>query len=373
LDGTVSVAQPLIEPIFGGRSAIEILAMLLGKKQSGEEIVRETARTGYLKGRYSEWEWKKALYEGVVGGSALTPVTPERNSTKEGAIHDALTKMAGSSGLELALHLGAAHDGRYANNGWLMELPDPMTRVSWENPLIVSPKTAAKLGVASDDVVLVKTAACTAGIEAAVYVLPGQPAESLSLAVGYGRVGMGSVAEGSDGKGIGVNAYALRGDAGMLIRDVKLEKVGDKRKLVACVQMHHVMDKVGKDRINAEVPELVVEGTLEEYKKKPALETRKIVALSMFNERKYEKGQPGVMAKWGMEIDLTMCTGCSACVTACQAENNVPVVGREMTYRGREMHWIRIDRYFKYGRDASGQMLEEAAPQVVHQPVMCVH
>jgi Fe-S-cluster-containing dehydrogenase component len=363
-DGTVSIAQPLIEPIFGAKSALEILSLMLGKNQSGEAIVRETAKNEYMKGRFSEWEWKNALHDGVVAGTAL-PVM--KLATDNLAQRD----LAGpAKGLELALYVGAAHDGRYANNGWLMELPDPMTRVNWENPLIMSPKTAIKLGVESDDVVRVKTAACPEGMAAVVYVLPGQPDDVLSLAVGYGRAGLGGVADGGDGKGIGVNAYALRGDAGMFIYDVKVERTGGK-KFVACVQDHHLIDKVGRERVRALVPELVVEGTLEEYRKKPALDTRKVVALSMFNEKRYDKGMPGVMAKWGMAIDLTACTGCSACVTACQAENNVPVVGREMSHQGREMHWLRIDRYFTYERE--GGAAEEEVPGVVHQPVMCMH
>ncbi len=166
---------------------------------------------------------------------------------------------------------------------------------------------------------------------------------------------------------------------------MKLTATG-KRPIVACVQDHHIVDTVGKNRMDAEVPDLVVEGTFDQYKRKPALGTRKIVALSIFDERTYNAGDPWVMAKWGMAIDLTACTGCSACVIACQAENNVPIVGKQMVYRGREMHWLRIDRYFKFARnEQSGQGSDDLAQgvalgagtspddvQAVHQPLLCM-
>ena len=336
-NGAVSVAQPLIEPLFGARSTIEILSLLIGENKKGEDIVKETAGADYLKGRLTDWNWKKSLFDGMVENSARKAEAPVPGTGAAGVFG----KLAGAIKAgenELALFAGALFDGRYANNGWLMEMPDPMTRVSWENPLIVSPKTAAKLGLVSDDIVLIKTAGNSNGVRAATYVLPGHPDNAFSIAVGYGRKGLGSVADG-----IGGDAWALRADGSFLISDVKLEPTGE-RPIVACVQDHHTIDAVGKKRMYSEIPELVVEGTFAQYKKKPGLGTRKLVALSIFDEHSYEKGQPWVMAKWGMAIDLTTCTGCSACVIACQAENNVPVVGKQMVYRGREMHWLRIDR-----------------------------
>ena len=222
-----------------------------------------------------------------------------------------------------------------------------------------------------------------AKMEVAVCIVPGHPDDSFSLAVGYGRKNLGSVAED-----VGADAYALRSTKdGAYIGNVAVDRVGDKNRIVACVQDHHVIDAVGQKRLHTIVPELVVEGVLAEYKKRPALGTRKIVGLSMFNERTYNPGDPWVMAKWGMAIDLTTCTGCSACVVACQAENNIPVVGKEMVYRGREMHWIRIDRYFKFGADETkeGAPIEDVGDtqdgtghgvigvQVVHQPLLCMH
>jgi molybdopterin-containing oxidoreductase family iron-sulfur binding subunit len=385
-DGTVSVAQPLIEPIFESKSTIELLSLLLGKNQQGDEIVKETAKADYLRG-ITDWNWKKALVEGVVPNSAWPKAAVAPNAAAIPVIINAAANLGAGAGLELALYAGAAWDGRFSNNGWLIELPDPMTRVSWESPLILSPATAKQLDVDSDSVVKIKSPG-GADLEAAVFVLPGHPDGVASLAVGYGRA-IGSVADG-DGtnKGIGVNAYAFRNSQQLLLTSgFSVEKFGDKTRIVACVQDHHTVDTVGKKRLNTLVPELVVEGTFAAYKAKPALGTRKLVSLSIFNEHSYEKGQPWVMAKWGMAIDLTVCTGCSACVIACQAENNIPIVGKQMVYRGREMHWLRIDRYFKFGWDEKtkshegnlkdgvllGTDVEPNHVQAVHQPVLCMH
>jgi MoCo/4Fe-4S cofactor protein with predicted Tat translocation signal len=373
-DGTVSLAQPLIEPIFGAMSTIQVLSKLLGQTTDGYEIVRETAKADYLKGGFSEWAWKNALYKGVVAGTNRLPERPV-------APKAVVAKGVEAKGVELALFAGAAFDGRYANNGWLMELPDPMTRVCWENPLIISPKLAAEWKVGNDDVVKIKGA--PADLEAVIFVLPGHPEGVASIAVGYGRKNFGSVANG-----IGSNAYSLMRSGSMFAGDLTIDRtdIADKQRFQACVQDHHTIDAVGKKRLDHLVPELIVEGTLADYKKHPALGTRKIAALSMFKEREYKMGENMAMAKWGMAIDLTTCTGCSACVVACQAENNVPVVGRQMVYRGREMHWLRIDRYFKFATDKDGHHVGDKANgttlgtgvdskdvQVVHQPILCMH
>jgi molybdopterin-containing oxidoreductase family iron-sulfur binding subunit len=369
-NGLVSITQPLIEPIFGARSAIELLSLIVGeaagKGRPGYDLVRETAAATYLKGKFSDWAWKRALYEGIIPDTAYPPVAVPRDAGKESAVLGNLANQPKGEGFELTLFAGAAHDGRYANNGWLMEMPDPMTRVCWENPALVSVATAAKWGLESDDVVTLKTAA--GSVDVVICILPGQPDGSISVAMGYGRHQLGSVAEGT-----GANVFPLRSSTdGTFISNVNVTSTG-RRPVVACVQDHHTIDTVGKNRLHTIVPELVVEGVLEEYKKKPALGTRKVLALSMFNERTYNPGDPWVMAKWGMAIDLTTCTGCSACVIACQAENNVPVVGKEMVYRGREMHWLRIDRYFKWGHETKEVLEEKGDPQVVHQPILCMH
>ncbi|HUO08630.1 MAG TPA: TAT-variant-translocated molybdopterin oxidoreductase [Phycisphaerae bacterium] len=352
-DGTVSIAQPLIEPIFGAKSVIELLALLAGKEQAGLDIVRETAKNDYLKGRYSEWNWKQSLFNGIVAESARSPQKVGRLNAS------ALGKLEGAKGgdIELVAFAGPAYDGRYINNGWLQELPDPMTRVTWDNPLLLSPATAEKLGVDTDDVVTVS--ANGASIEATVYVMPGQADGAARLALGYGRNGIGSIADG-----VGSNAYALFKTTDAGFTTVTLAKTGKVNNL-ACVQDHHIVDPVGKNRLAKLVPELVVEGTFQEYLANPSVGARKVLSLSMWNEHNYdnEPGKP-YLHKWGMAIDLTTCTGCSACVVACQSENNIPIVGKEQVYRGREMHWIRMDRYFKH---------DPANPQAVHQPILCMH
>jgi Fe-S-cluster-containing dehydrogenase component len=365
-DGTVSIAQPLIEPLFDGKSTIELLSLLAGEGKAGYEIVREVAKADYLAGRFTEWNWKKSLFDGVVAESARKPETV---SVRRDLV---LHQLRVVNGMELVFVTGNVFDGRFANNGWLQELPDPMTRVTWDNTLLLSPKDAERLGVSSDDVVkvtvgakreqndvtlMVPTDDTSVGVsidDATVFVLPGQPEGVAGLALGYGRTAAGSI-----GNGVGSNAYALRTTAAYdYATGLTIAKSG-RVNYLATVQDHHVIDPVGANRKRELVPELVVEGTFAEYVKKPQLGTRRVVSLSMFDEKDYSKGH-----KWGLAIDLTTCTGCSACVVACQAENNVPIVGKEQVIHGREMHWLRIDRYFKHEKDN---------PQAVHQPVMCMH
>jgi Fe-S-cluster-containing dehydrogenase component len=356
-DGAVSITQPLIEPIFGAKSAIEILALLAGDERAGMEIVQATAKSDYLAGRFSEWAWKQALFNGIVEVTGREAVPAPRNASAEAGIFGKLQGEKKGAELELVLTNGMAYDGRFANNGWLMELPDPMTRVTWDNPVTMSIATAAKLGVDSDDVVTLSAGGRS--VDATVYVMPGQADNTLSIAGGYGRVGFGAIAEGT-----GCDPYPLWNAKDGAAIGVSVAKTGKVNHL-ACVQDHHTIDKVGQQRLTKLVPELVVEGTFTEYLKHPQLDAHKVLSLSLWNEYSYEnvEGQP-YLHKWGMAIDLTTCTGCSACVIACQAENNIPIVGKEQVYRGREMHWIRLDRYFKH---------DPNMPQVVHQPLTCMH
>ena len=253
------------------------------------------------------------------------------------------------------------HDGRFANNGWLQELPDPMTRLTWDNAAVMSEKTAGEIGVKQDD--LVELSASDEKILAPVLFLPGVADGVIGLALGYGRAVAGHV-----GKDVGCNAYSIRTTANLGWRNVEAAPTG-KKHLLATVQDHHIVDPYGKAAVQERIPALLHEVSLADAYKGVRAEP----AMSVFDEHKFDGTSPASgdqshvpphdLHKWGMAVDLTSCTGCGACVVACQAENNIPIVGKEQVLKGREMHWIRIDRYFRGAP-------EEAV--AVHQPVLCM-
>jgi len=363
-DGTISIAQPLIEPLFGGRSAIEVVAMLAGDDavagDGGYEIVRRTCRS-LLGDSFSEWKWKKGLADGVVEGTASQPVSVERPPPDAPAGADS-ERARPTADYELVFFPDAkVYDGRFANNGWLQELPDPMTRLTWDNAALISPKTAELLGVKSDDVVALECKRHE--VEIPVLILPGVADGAIGLALGYGRSAAGSI-----GSGVGQNAYGFLDSQDVRWRSgVKVRPTGEKYKL-ATVQDHHVIDRVGKEAIRVRVPELVHEVTPDRLAG-PEVPLAVSPARSIFDEHPMSGGVAGQVDqshvpahdrhRWGMAIDLSACTGCGACVVACQAENNIPIVGKEQVLHGREMHWIRVDRYFVGERSS-------------HQPVPCM-
>jgi molybdopterin-containing oxidoreductase family iron-sulfur binding subunit len=237
-------------------------------------------------------------------------------------------------------------DGRFANNAWLQELPKPLTKITWDNAALVSPATAERLGVTNEDVVELRFGGQAR--RAPVWIMPGQAENSITVHLGYGRTRAGRV-----GTGAGFNAYILRTSyapwIGAGLEIIKL----DERYPLACTQHHHSME--GRH--------LVRVGTAEEYKKNPSF-ARELGEdperdLTLYPEHPYEG------YSWGMAIDLNACTGCNACVIACQSENNISVVGKHDVTNGREMHWIRVDRYFE------GDTLDH--PNIYHQPVLCMH
>ncbi len=359
-DGTVTVQQPLIEALYGGRSAIEVLALLLGESATtGHEIVRQTVGGLRETGDF-EALWRRTLHDGVLDASAwarVTPPAPARAAVAAAAERLAARPPAGAApGLEAIFCADArAHDGRFANNAWLQELSDNLTKITWDNAALLSPATAAALGVKFGDVVRLKRGGRE--IELAAYVMPGLADNTVGLPLGYGRTAAGRV-----GTGVGFDTYALRtSDAQYLAAGTTLERTSRSHTL-ACTHDEHAIDRVGLEARGARVGALIREGTLAEYKANPAFATERWEAprsLPLFNRQKYTGEH-----QWGMSIDLSACIGCNACVVACQAENNTPVVGKEQVVRGREMHWIRVDRYF------------EGAPQspnVAFQPVACQH
>jgi molybdopterin-containing oxidoreductase family iron-sulfur binding subunit len=359
-DGTASIVQPLIEPLFDGRSSIEVLSILVDEKpERGLEIVRDTVKS-LVKGPFTDYRWKKILADGVIEKSSTEPAKIEKTSDKMPV------KAAGAPGkgeYELVFYRDKIHGGRYSNNGWLQELPDPMTRLTWDNAALMSEKTAKAINAEQDE--LIELSAGDVKIKAPVFFLHGMPEGVIGLALGYGRT-----AERLQlGKGTGQNAYPLRTTTDSGWRMVKARPTGEKYRL-ATVQDHHIIDYYGKKAVEQRVPYLVRELPLAEAFN----ETKDKPYKSVFDEHKFNGTSPATpnqgnvpahdLHKWGMAIDLSSCTGCGACVTACQAENNIPIVGKEQVLHGREMHWIRVDRYFR------GEPDEAVA---VHQPVTCMH
>ncbi len=359
-DGTVSVVQPLIEPLYGGWTPTEVVSRLLGEPKRAYEIVRQTFAE-LVGGLGGERAWQQALASGVVDGTQWTPIAPslsaEGLAAAAAGLADQPSALAADS-LEVVLIPDASVlDGRFANNPWLQEMPDPMTCVTWDNAALLAPSTANELGVTTNDVVTVSVEGRQ--IDLPVYVMPGHAPYSVTIPLGYGRTAAGEV-----GNGVGANASALRtSTAFWSIVGATVQATGRAREL-ASTQDHHIIDAAGFAARQERLGKLVREGSLAEYRKHPDFVDHRAHMMDLFNlwePHRYEGMQ------WGMAIDLNACIGCGACVVACQAENNVPVVGREQVIEHREMHWLRVDRYF------TGTMEDIDNPQVAFLPLACVH
>ncbi len=342
-DGTASIVQPLIAPLYAGKTIHELLSAFADPvPRASYDIVRETWQSEF--GGDFERRWHRALSDGVIADSQFAVQTAELVAAPASSL-PAVVGSDGDDRLELVLLPDpSVGDGRLANNAWLQELPKPLTKLTWENAVLVSPGDAARRGFTTGDVVRVAWEGRT--IEGPVCILPGQPRGSVTCHLGYGRQRAGRVANG-----IGFNAYQLRGaESGFVAGAVTLTRTG-RRVELAQTQKHFAID----DR------NIVHDATVAEYLADP--ESVLPAALhhelpSLYPEDEYDR------FAWGMSIDLSKCTGCNACVVACQAENNIPVVGKQRVIESREMHWLRIDTYF------SG---EPDNPAATHQPMLCQH
>ncbi len=437
--GTLSVVQPLILPLFGGRTPVEVLGLMAaaapvapvapvapdapvgpeapvasvapvepvapegavapdapvapvapeepvapvvpvaGPDRPGYDFVRDTWRPILGEDEF-DTKWNRVLHDGLLAGSELPEVVPELTGEPFAELASSIGGAAGSAGaagaspdgLEIVfLPSPSVHDGRFANDGWLQELPDPLTKLTWDNPALVSPTTAASLGLASGDWVRLDYAGRS--MELPVWLLPGMTDGVVALTIGYGRSHAGRV-----GSGVGVNAFTVRGsqalgfDSGASL--TRLERTYP----LSATQEHGSMEgrPVVRESTLAALRSQTVAGT--EQAASPDGEGAsatdhpegQVSALGVFaeephlfslwQEHAYDQGH-----QWGMTIDLNSCIGCNACMVACQSENNVPVVGKAQVAMGREMHWIRLDRYF------SGE--PSGSPEVVFQPVPCMH
>ena len=357
-DGTVCTIQPLIAPLYGGWSVIELLDRVMSDEPgTGYDLVRETFRSLVPAGDF-ERNWHQALHDGIVAETDLATLKLPLRVVDRTARASLLAEIAGAADRP-AVHViftpdACVYDGRFANNGWLQELPAPLTKITWDNAALIDPATAKEKGIATGDVV--RLTLDGRSLEIAACVMPGQATGTVVLPLGFGRSAAGSI-----GDGVGFNTYELRTSKAMhLAAGANLRPTGETHTLAA-TQDHHAIDAVGMQERAKRLPALIREATLDEYTRHPE-NIRHAAHHPPLESLWNEHDSPG--NRWAMAIDLTRCTGCNACVMACQAENNVPIVGKEQVDNGREMHWLRVDRYFKG---------DPEAPQVVHQPVACHH
>jgi molybdopterin-containing oxidoreductase family iron-sulfur binding subunit len=369
-DGTVSVIQPLIAPLYHTHSAFEVLAAFTDKPgRTPYDAVRDRLKT--LAGSADpEKFWRKTLNDGVVANSAFAPISVAPKFTPA-SLPAAKTSPAGQ--IEFLFRPDSnVHDGRYANNGWLQELARPVTKLTWDNAALVSPRLAEKLhltqraaarGGEHGQIVtnVIDISISNSKVTAAAWILPGQAEDVVVLPLGYGRKRAGFT-----GSNKGYSAYVVRTSTALWTATASadaIKKTGDEYPL-ACTQYH----------FNMEGRKILSTGTLAEYRKNPDFaregDETPLKEMSLYKEFAY----PGYA--WGMAIDLNSCNGCNACVIACQSENNIAVVGKDQVMRGREMHWIRIDRYYaklntETGDPSATEYDALDNPQTYFQPVPC--
>ncbi len=338
-DGTATIVQPAILPLYDTRSPIELVALLAGGGRSdGHALVQEAWRQrrapsqaeagegDAADARFAAW-WRDTLSAGVVAGSAAAPASIAAASVITSPAPPRATAI-----VAVFVADASVGDGRYANNGWLQELPRPLTKLTWDNAVVLAPRTAARLGLATGDVARV-----TAGgrhVEGPVWVLAEHAEDAATLPLGYGRSVVGRV-----GNGVGFDAYRLRGTSDAPL-PVTIEPTGARHRFAVT---QHRLDQMGRDLARTVAPG-------QSLPKAPA-------KASLYPPVAYPDHA------WAMVIDLDACIGCNACTIACQAENNIPVVGAEQVAAGREMHWIRVDRY----------PADEAGGGSIFQPVPCMH
>ncbi|MGH9768135.1 MAG: TAT-variant-translocated molybdopterin oxidoreductase [Blastocatellia bacterium] len=382
-DGSVSIIQPLVQPLYNGKSSHELVAAMLNQgSKSGYDIVRDYWRTQpQFSGNFDQ-TWKQSLHDGVIANSAPPPKTVALKGDWAASI-----KPATPGKYEIVFRLDpSVYDGRFANNSWLQEVPKPINRITWDNFAIISQNTANELSLAPDkepyeaNAKMIRLVNEGLGLAMPAWIQPGHPDNSVTVYLGYGRERAGGV-----GNGLGFDTYTIRtvNTPSIATEKVQIEK-GEGEYELAATQEHFNIDVSGID-VKAFIPKendltarhIVRTATLEEYKKDPHIlhhgAHKPGKELTMYPHWNFEKaptadGREVELYAWGMAIDMNACIGCNACVVACQSENNTAVVGKEMVIKGRIMHWLRIDTYFRGGAGAGVNN-----PQVFFQPMMCQH
>jgi molybdopterin-containing oxidoreductase family iron-sulfur binding subunit len=361
-DGTASVVQPLIAPLYGGKSAHELIAAFAKDPVTDSYGIVRRYWQKQMGGDF-ETAWRRALNDGVIENTRLAPidVTPQLGALASAAsTAAAAAPVSAGSNCEIAFRPDPAiFDGRFANNGWLEELPRPITRLTWDNAAMVSPATAEQLGLTYTidstggehgqiQVDMAEVGFGGRALDVATWILPGMPDGLIVLHLGYGRLNAGKVATG-----LGFDAGQVRTSAAPWgAPGARVRKLPGQTYPLACVQFHHSMD--GR--------EIVRSATLAEYRAHPTF-ARDAVEVPPPGLTLYPDEHPYNANAWALSIDLNRCVGCNACVVACQSENNIPVVGKDQVMAGREMHWIRIDRYY------AGDL---ETPEMFFQPVTCM-
>jgi MoCo/4Fe-4S cofactor protein with predicted Tat translocation signal len=365
-DGTVTVVQPMIDPLYGGRSAHDVIqSMLADPDTSPYDAVRKTWMANLGPGD-QDHAWRKILHDGMVPGTAFQPKTV---SAKIGDLP--VTAPSDQNGtVEVIFRADPnIYDGRYANVGWLQEIPKPVTSMSWDNAALMGYRTLAKFGLAEQDVVAIESNGNT--VMAPVMAVPGHAEGAVTLYLGYARRNGGRVAGG-----LGFNAYAIRSSSALLFAPgATMKKTGQTYEF-AVTKSHYTDHRSiaaggdGSGTHSLEGNEALTRGiiryaTLDEFKQQPnfAHEEEELSEdpepdTSMFSNWRYDKNA------WGMAIDMNSCVGCNACIVSCYAENNIAVVGRHNTMTGRIMQWLRIDTYFEGDLDT---------PRAHFQPMTCQH
>ena len=360
-DGTYSIIQPLIAPLFDTKSMGEFVSILLGNDDTYHDFTKKTFKT--FNASNSGSKWRKALHDGVLSGSSYKSKKTKLKASRLAQNLKTYSANFDEEAIEITLlPSNSTFDGSYSNNGWMMESSDPITKVTWENVAQISLSTAKKLGIANEEIITINNGINSISIPA--WIMPGHADNSITLTMGYGRNMNGRIADSA-----GANILPIFSFSATSISNASITGTGTIVN-IASTQDHHGMDleRLAKDAIQERLLDIVRESSLDDYQSNPDFAKQyaeKTIEKdgklpSMWERHKYDTGY-----QWGMAIDLNVCNGCNACSIACQSENNIPVVGKEEVEKGREMSWIRIDRYFK-GDDIDN-------PEIALQPVGCQH
>ncbi len=355
IDGTTSLQQPLIDPLHDTYSATELLGFIAtGKMIDGYSLLKTFWETEAA-GQFSDRIWRQWVHDGIVSGIPREPGLPKQLGWGQ-ALADA-GKQKAIEGLELDVHIDPkVLDGRFASNGWLQELPHPISKLTWDNAAYMSNATAEKYKTGNQQLIDLTVDGRT--IRLPVWIAPGQADDTVSITLGYGRVGT-PVCENA-----GQNVNPLRSTSAPWIAAASIAPVGEMYVLASTQDYGTLKPPTYVGVEYEERQAILVERTRAEFKADPNFVEKEYLMPRTRLQHLWDPPKLTGKQQWGMSIDLNTCTGCNACVIACQAENNIPTVGKAMVLRAREMHWIRIDRYFKGSEDD---------PTAVVQPMTCQH